>query len=449
MLLGTQRVNERGHLEIGGCDAVELARQFGTPLFVMDEAAIRDHCRRYRSAFEARYPDVKIAYASKAFLTTAMAKIIEDEGLWMDVASGGELYTARVAAFPAERLVFHGNNKSLNELREALDYGVGRIVVDNLEELENLNRLASEAGTPADILLRCTPGIDPHTHRRIRTGQEDTKFGLGVKSGAALEAIRRALDLPGIRFRGIHCHIGSQLLNADTHLEAIEVMTGFLRTVRDATGVTVEEMNVGGGLGIRYLPEHRPPSIDAFAEALTGEVKRRCEEYGVDLPVLGLEPGRSLVGECGTTIYEIGVIKDVPIPEEPGHRLYVSIDGGMSDNPRPQLYDAVYHCLIANRAGEEDSTVVTIAGKHCETDLLIQDTKIPAPKVGDLLAVQSTGAYNYAMASNYNRLPRPAVALVNDGHADLIVERETYEDLVAQDRIPERLRAAAKTAVAV
>ncbi len=440
MLLGTQRVNERGHLEIGGCDVVDLVCELGTPLYVMDEAAIRENCRRFREAFGARYPQVEIAYASKAFLCTAMAKIVEGEGLFMDVASGGELYTARVAGFPAERLVFHGNNKSVRELQEALDYGVGRIVVDNMEELERLSRLAADSGREAGILIRCTPGIDPHTHRRIRTGQEDTKFGLGVKSGAALAAIKRALELPGIKFHGIHCHIGSQLLSADTHVEAIEIMVGFLKTIKDETGVTAEEMNVGGGLGIRYLPEHHPPSIEAFADALTGEVKRCCEEIGIPLPHLGLEPGRSLVGECGTTVYEIGAIKDVPIPEEPGRRLYVSIDGGMSDNPRPQLYDAVYHCLLANRAGEEDTTVVTVAGKHCETDLMIQDTKIPAPQVGDLLAVQSTGAYNHAMASNYNRLTRPTVALVSDGHADVIVERETYDDLVAQDRIPQRLR---------
>jgi diaminopimelate decarboxylase len=441
MFLGSQRVNEQGHLEIGGCDAVELAQRFGTPLYVMDEALIRDNCRRYVQAFRSRYPNVEVAYASKAFLCAAMAKLVESEGLYMDVASGGELYTARVARFPAERLVFHGNNKSLRELEEALDYGVGRIVVDNMEELERLSRLASESGRTADILIRSTPGIDPHTHRRISTGQEDSKFGLGVKSGAALRAIRRALELPGIRFRGIHCHLGSQLFGLETYDEAIEVMVGFLRTIRDETGREAEELNLGGGLGIRYLPEHQAPGIEEFAERVTGEIRRRCEEFGVSLPRLGLEPGRSLVGEAGTTLYEIGAVKNVPIAEEPGHRLYVSIDGGMSDNPRPQLYDAVYHCLLANRAGEEDSTVVTIAGKHCETDLLIQNTKIPMPNVGDILAVQSTGAYNYAMASNYNRLTRPAAVLAADGVADLIVERETYEDLVAQDRIPARLEA--------
>jgi diaminopimelate decarboxylase len=383
---------------------------------------------------------VEIAYASKAFLCTAMCKIVEAEGLWMDVASGGELYTARVAGFPAERLVFHGNNKSVQELGEALEYGVGRIVVDNLEELKRLSHLATEAGREAAILIRCTPGIDPHTHRRIRTGQEDTKFGLGVKSGAALDAIRRALDLPGIRFKGVHCHIGSQLLTSETHRDALEIMVGFLKTIREETGTAVEELNIGGGLGIRYLPEHQPPSIEEFAETLTGDLKRQCEALGVPLPRLGLEPGRSLVGETGTTLYTVGAIKEVPIAEAPGKRLYVSIDGGMSDNPRPQLYDAVYHCLLANRAGEEDTTVVTIAGKHCETDLLIQDTVIPLPKVGDLLAVQSTGAYNYAMASNYNRLTRPAVVLVSEGRADVMVERETYEELVAQDRIPVRLQ---------
>ena len=449
MLLGTQRVNERGHLEIGGCDVVDLARRFGTPLYVMDESTIRDNCRRYKEAFGSRYPRVQIAYASKAFLCTAMCKLVETEGLWMDVASGGELYTARVARFPAERLVFHGNNKSPQELQDALDYGVGRIVVDNREELELLSRLARESGQTADILIRCTPGIDPHTHRRIRTGQEDTKFGLGVKSGAALAAIRRALELPGIRFRGIHCHIGSQLLTSETHLEALEIMVGFLRAIRDETGQEAEELNIGGGLGIRYLPEHEPTPIEEFAEKLTGELKRQCEANGIAPPHLGLEPGRSLVGEAGITVYSVGAIKDVPIPDAPGHRLYVSIDGGMSDNPRPQLYDAVYHCLLGNRANEEDTTVVTVAGKHCETDLLIQDTMIPVPKTGDLLVVQSTGAYNHAMASNYNRLTRPAVVLAADGQADLIVERENYEDLVAQDRIPERLQSADREPAAV
>ncbi len=443
MLLGTQRVNDAGHLKIGGCDAVELAREFGTPLYVMDEAAIRGNCRRYRTAFETRYPRVKVAYASKAFLCVAMARLIQSEELWMDVASGGELHTARVAEFPAERLVFHGNNKSARELTEALEYGVGRIVVDNMDELEALSALAQERGAVADLLVRCTPGIDPHTHRRIRTGQEDTKFGLGVKSGAALAAIRRARELPGVRFRGIHCHIGSQLLTTETHLDALEVMVGFLKTVRDEIGEEAEELNIGGGLGIRYLPEHRPPTIEAFAETLTRALKRLCDERSVALPVLGLEPGRSLVGEAGTTLYTVGVVKEVPLAEAPGKRVYVSIDGGMSDNPRPQLYDAVYHCLLANRAAEEDSAVVTIAGKHCETDLLIQDTCIPPPRSGDLLAVQSTGAYNHAMASNYNRLPRPAVVLVNEGHADVMVERETYADLTAHDRLPERLLARA------
>jgi diaminopimelate decarboxylase len=325
-------------------------------------------------------------------------------------------------------------------LQEALDYGVGRIVVDNFEELERLSRLAAESGKTADILVRSTPGIDPHTHRRISTGQEDSKFGLGIKSGAALQAIMRAKALPGIRFRGVHCHLGSQFLGPETYIDAIEVVAAFLRTIKDETGEWAEEFNLGGGLGIRYLPSHQPPSIEEFAEIVIGEFKRRCEENGVPLPYLGLEPGRSLVGETGTTLYEIGAIKDVQIPHDPGHRLYVSIDGGMSDNPRPQLYDSVYHCLLANRAGEEDDTVVTIAGKHCETDLLIQDTTIPMPKVGDLLAVQSTGAYNYAMASNYNRLTRPAVVLANGGEAEIIVERETYEDLIAQDRVPERLK---------
>jgi diaminopimelate decarboxylase len=437
MLLGTQRVNGAGHLEIGGCDVTSLAAEFGTPLYVVDEATIRQNCRDYFRAFCDRYPKVELAYASKAFLCLAVCRVMQEEGLKLDVASGGELFTALQAGFPRERVVLHGNNKSADELRMALDAGIGRIVVDNLYELGLLQEMVAGRSEPVSVLVRATPGIDPHTHRRIRTGQVDTKFGLGIGTGHALDAVRRILDTPGLRLRGIHCHIGSQLHDAEAHTAAVDIMVDFLRSIRDATGVVVEELNIGGGLGIRYLSEHQPMTLDAFAEEVVGILRRKLDEAGLGTPVLQLEPGRFLVGEAGSTLYTIGAIKEVP-----GVRTYVAIDGGMSDNPRPQLYDAVYEAIVANKADRPADATVTIAGKHCETDILIWDARIATPEPGDLLAVQSTGAYNHAMASNYNRLPRPAVVFVRDGHADLVVRRETYADLLAHEIVPTRLRGA-------
>jgi len=441
MLLGTQCVNDRGHLEIGGCDTVELARRFGTPLYVIDEAFLRENCRRYRSAFAARYPgESELSYAGKAFLVQAMARLIDEEGLSLDVASGGELYTALTADFPAERILYHGNNKSDEEIALGVEAGVGRFVVDNFFELRRLNAVAREQGRVQPILLRVTPGIDPHTHRRIRTGQEDTKFGINVSDGAALEAVTEAIGLGNVSLLGIHCHIGSQLLDATSHREATEVMVAFLATIRERTGQTMEELNIGGGLGVRYLESHDPPTYEAFAETVCEVLTDTLKEYGLEPPRLLQEPGRALVAETGTTLYTLGPIKRVGITEAPGIRYYVSVDGGMSDNPRPQLYDAVYSAMVANRAGQSRDRVVTVAGKHCETDILIWDIPLGDTDIGDILAVQTTGAYNHAMASNYNRLPRPTVVFVQNGQADIVYERETLPDLIRQDRIPERLR---------
>jgi diaminopimelate decarboxylase len=440
LLLGTQRFNSHGHLEIGGCDAVDLAQEFGTPLFVMDETLIRERCRAFRKAFESRYDKVEVSFAGKAFLNLAMARIVEQEGLGLDVASLGELYTALQAGFPASKLLLHGNNKSQAELAKALENGVGRIVVDNLYELRALITLARSTGKTADILVRVAPGVDPHTHRLIRTGQEDTKFGLNIRSGDALAAVREALDASGaIRVHGVHCHIGSQLLEARTHVDAIGVMVRFMREVADSTNWMPEELDIGGGLGVRYLEEHHPPKADEFAESIIGSLQAACEKNKVPAPRLLLEPGRHIVGEAGTTLYTVGAIKTVPIPQDPGERVYLAIDGGMSDNPRPQLYDSKYEVIVANRAGEARDKIVTVAGKHCETDILIWDAKIGAVKPGDVLAVQSTGAYNYSMASNYNRFPKPAVVLVANGSARLIGRRETLEDLVRLDVLPEHL----------
>ncbi|GAB4462049.1 MAG: diaminopimelate decarboxylase [Armatimonadaceae bacterium] len=441
MLLGTQRVNHRGHLEIGGCDTVDLAQRFGTPLYVVDEAFIRDNCRRYREAFEKRYPgESEISYAGKAFLVQAMARLMDQEGLALDVASGGELYTAITANYPMDRILFHGNNKSDEEIRMGLRAGVGRFVVDNFFELRRLNTMAIELDRVQPILLRVTPGIDPHTHRRIRTGQEDSKFGINISDGSALEAVREAIELPNIKLLGIHCHIGSQLLDADSHREAIEVMVDFLATIRDQAKFEAEELDIGGGLGVRYLPEQTPPTYEEFADLVCGTLLEQLEKHRLALPRLLQEPGRSLVAEAGTTLYTIGPIKRVNIVEDPGYRYYVSVDGGMSDNPRPQLYDSVYSAMVANRAGQPRDRVVTIAGKHCETDILIWNVNIGDTDIGDILAVQTTGAYNHAMASNYNRLTRPTVVFVQNGEADVVYQRETYDDLMRQDRIPARLK---------
>jgi diaminopimelate decarboxylase len=440
LLLGTQRINEQGHLEIGGCDAVELARQFGTPLYVLDEATFRQNMRDYRRAFDKRYPRNEIAYAGKALLCLAVARIVAQEGYDLDVASAGELYTALKAGFPPEKLVFHGNNKSLFELQMAVQHGVGRIVADNLLELEMLERVAAEAGKQVSILIRVTPGIDPHTHRFIRTGQADTKFGLNIRNGYALEGVRRALALPHLRVKGIHCHVGSQLLDTEAQERAVKIMVDFMHTLRKQLNYIVEELNIGGGLGIRYIESHQPPTFEEYAERIVGVLTQQLERRNLPYPTLLQEPGRALVGEAGVTLYTIGAIKQVPIHQPPGTRTYVAVDGGMSDNPRPQLYDAVYTALVANKANQPADTVVTIAGKHCETDILIRNVAIAQPEPGDILAVPSTGAYNYAMSSNYNRFPRPAMVLVNAGHAEVIVERETLDDLLAHDRIPERLR---------
>lgn len=419
---------------------MELAARFGTPLYVLDEEFIRQRMREYLTAFQSRYPRVAIAFAGKAFLTLAMARIVEQEGLHLDVASEGELYTALKAEFPVERIVFHGNNKSARELEMALDAGVGLIVVDNLLEIDRLVKLTAERNALQSVLVRTAPGIDPHTHRRIRTGQQDTKFGLNIQNGSAMEAVWKCVAAPGLRFAGIHCHVGSQLMDSESHEQAADIMCAFMREILDVTGAEVEELNMGGGLGISYLESQRPISIDQYAERLIASVREGLRRYELKEPVLGQEPGRSIVGQAGVTLYEIGAIKQTPIPEAPGVRTYVNIDGGMSDNPRPQLYDAVYEAFIANKAGQAPEVVARISGKHCETDILIQQTSIQKPETGDILAVQGTGAYNYVMASNYNRLTRPAVVLVRDGQADVIVRRETLDDLTSQDIIPDRLQ---------
>lgn len=439
MLLGTQEINSKNHLEIGGCDVVDLAAEFGTPLYVMDEESIRARCRAYKSAFGTHYGDCAVAYAGKAFIVTAMCALAVQEGMWLDVASAGELYTAKCAGFPMERILFHGNFKSREELEMGVGYGVKYVAADSLLELEQLGAIAGGAGKTQEVLLRCNPGVDPHTHRLISTGQEDSKFGFNIRNGQAMEAVRAALNAKALRLVGIHCHIGSQLLDLTPFAEAVPVMVEFIKRVKDETGASLRVLDIGGGLGVRYLEEHNPPAIEDFAKVVSSAAKDTIERFGIERPRLILEPGRSIVGEAGTTIYTIGAPKDVHIPEDPGVRTYLPVDGGLSDNPRPALYDALYSAMLANRAGEQPTRTYTVSGKHCETDMLIPSVMLPEAKAGDLLAVQTTGAYNHAMASNYNRFTRPPVVFVAAGKADLVSRRETLDDLVRCDILPKRL----------
>jgi diaminopimelate decarboxylase len=432
---GTMRVNERGHLEIGGCDTVELAREFGTPLYVLDEALFRHNCREYYRHFVGRYGG-KVLYAGKALLTLAVCRLVYEEGLGLDLVSGGEIYTAREAGFPMDRVYFHGNNKSPAEIDLALKVGVGRFVVDNFYELEVLEAAALERGRTVDVLLRVTPGIEAHTHDYIKTGQNDSKFGLAVDTGQALAGVRRCLRARALRFRGLHCHIGSQIFELEAFAHAAAVMMDFARVVYEETGTVIEELNLGGGLGIYYAEPDDPPEIGDLAEVLGPRVREEAARHGLPVPCLVVEPGRSIVGPAGTTLYTVGAVKDIP-----GVRRYVAVDGGMGDNPRPALYGARYEACLANRAGEAPVETVTVAGKYCESgDVLIRDARLPRVESGDLLAVFCTGAYNYTMSMNYNRVPRPAMVLVRDGRAELIVRRETYADLLRCDLLPESLR---------
>ncbi len=440
MLLGTQKINSKNHLEIGGCDVADLAAEFGTPLYVMDEHLIRANCREFKSAFQREYGRAGIAYASKAFCVTAMCSLAAQEGMWIDAASVGELHTATRAGFPADHVVFHGNFKSADDLKVGVENGVKYIVVDSFIELEMLGAIAEQAGKVQEILLRCNPGVDPHTHRLISTGQEDSKFGFNMRDGSAMAAVRLALATKSLKLAGTHCHLGSQLLDLTPYVEAADRIMSFLRDVRDETGVVIGVTNIGGGLGVRYLEEHRPPTIAEFAKTVSQAMISAVEKAGIEKPRLMVEPGRSIVAEAGTTIYSIGPIKEVNLAEEPGKRNYMSVDGGLSDNPRPALYDALYSAIIANKACDAPKVTYTVAGRHCETDWLIPSVTLPEGKTGDMLAVQTTGAYNHSMASNYNRFCRPAVVFVSDGHADVVARRESLDDLVNCDIMPERFR---------
>jgi diaminopimelate decarboxylase len=433
-LHGTSRINERGHLEIGGCDTTDLVHKYGTPLYVYDEALIEERCRAFHQAFRESGFTYQVAYASKAFLCLEMAHLMNKEDMSLDVVSGGELYTALQAGFPAHRIHFHGNNKTPDELEMALEANIGCFVVDNLFELEILHELALQRDQIVRILLRVTPGIEAHTHDYIMTGQEDSKFGFGISNGQAMQAMRTALAKSNYEVLGIHCHIGSQIFETDGFIRTVEILGEFLDHVRSETGFTAQVLNLGGGFGIRYTENDTPLPVEQYVKMITDGVRSQFSMRQYPFPEIWVEPGRSIVGEAGTTLYTIGAIKEIP-----NIRKYVSVDGGMTDNIRPALYQAKYEAMLANRANEEEQELVSIAGKCCESgDMLIWDIHLPLVQEGDILAVSCTGAYNYSMANNYNRIPRPAVVFVKDGRARIVVERETYQDLIQNDVMSSR-----------
>ena len=422
-----------GRLSIGGVALTELADQFGTPLYVYCEATVRSRARRFRDAFGAVYPDSRVVYASKALMSLAIARILRDEGMGLDVVSGGELHAALAAGVPASDITFHGNNKGELELREALAAGIGHVAVDNLREVELLSRLAREFGTSVPLLLRLNPGVDVHTHAKIRTGVTDSKFGLPIATGDAADAVARVLAAPGLELAGYHCHLGSQLFDAETYAEAIRVILTFAAEMRNQHGAVPRVLSPGGGFGIAYVDGQEEASVEAWAAATADAVRAGCREHDLPLPQLVVEPGRAIVGPAGVALYRVGAIKPIP-----GVRTYVSVDGGMADNIRPALYGARYAVALANRAGGEPAAPVTIAGKYCESgDILIEDAVLPALEPGDLLALPAAGAYCLAMASNYNMAQRPAAVLVRDGTASLIRRRETYDDLLALEVLPD------------
>ncbi|MCM1023800.1 MAG: diaminopimelate decarboxylase [Prevotella sp.] len=423
-------VNEKGHLTIGGLDAVGLAKEYGTPLYVMDEDMIRENCRSFKKSVDSYYGGAGlVCYASKAFCCKEMCRIVMDEGLGLDVVSGGELYTAASVGFPMEKICFHGNNKTDEELSMALEKNVGRIIVDNIFELERLNGLASERGAKARIMFRIKPGIDAHTHDFIRTGQIDSKFGFALETGEAFEAVRKAVSLENIELAGLHCHIGSQIFDIDPFVLAAEVMMNFIAEVRDKLNYKVKELNLGGGFGIKYTDADSPVPYDSYMEKVSEKVKEICAAKGLDLPFILIEPGRSIAAPAGVTLYTVGGVKHIP-----NIRTYVSVDGGMGDNPRYALYKSKYDFVNAVRASEPKSEIVTVAGKCCESgDLIGEGEPIQNTEVGDVIAVLATGAYNYSMSSNYNRIPKPPVVMIKDGASRIAVKGETLEDIVRND----------------
>lgn len=428
--MNDQKVKETAHLYFGGADTVELSKKYGTPLYLFDEEIIRKNCRAYKNAIDTFYDgNGMVLYASKAFSCMEMYRIIADEKIGIDVVSGGEMYTAIKSGFPTENIFFHGNNKTYAELEMAVENNVGHIVIDDLGEIEKINEIAGKKNKTVKAMLRIKPGIDAHTHDFIKTGQNDSKFGFSLEDGEAMEAVKIVLNAKNILLTGFHCHIGSQIFSVEPFSLTAKVMSKFIASVKEVTGYIVEELNLGGGFGIRYTEKDSPLPYGDFIEKVSEELKSSCATLNIKMPKVYIEPGRSIAGPAGITLYTVGSIKTVP-----GVRTYVAVDGGMADNPRYALYKAEYEMTLANKANAPKDFVATIAGKCCESgDLIGENIKIQTPESGDILAVFATGAYNYSMSSNYNRIPKPPVVMVKNGVDRLVVKRETFEDIISKD----------------
>lgn len=423
-------VNEKGHLTIGGTDTIELVEKYGTPLYVMDEQLIRKNCARFRDSMDKFYDgNGLVCYASKAFSCLEMCRIIKSEGIGLDVVSIGELYTAIKAGFECEKIGFHGNNKTDEELSYAVECGVGHIIVDNISELVRLETIAKTKNAKPKIMFRIKPGIDAHTHDFVKTGQIDSKFGFALETGEAFDAVKKAIACENIELLGVHCHIGSQIFDISPFEEAARVMLEFIAKIKNDLGYTIKELNLGGGFGIKYMKQDDPVPFEKYMEKVSEVVKKSSEELGIAQPFILIEPGRSITGPAGITLYKVGARKEIP-----EIRTYISVDGGMGDNPRYALYKSEYEAVVANKAGEVKNEKVTIAGKCCESgDLIGKNMSLQHAESGDIIAVCATGAYNYSMSSNYNRIPKPAVVFVNNKESRVAVKRETLDDIIRND----------------
>jgi diaminopimelate decarboxylase len=423
----TAGINSRGNLAIGGCDVAELTAEYGTPLYIYDEATVRHMCREFSGAFKKEYAKSHVFYSSKAFASPALAKIIEEEGLGMDVVTGGELAVAAAAGFPPERINFHGNNKGRRELEEALDYGIGHVTIDSFYEIGLLDEVAREKGVRQTVMLRVSPSIDPHTHLLTTTGVLDSKFGFSIETGAAEEAVKQAMASKNLDVAGLHFHLGSPIFELEPYSQAVAYVLEFAASMRKKHGLKLREFNSGGGMAVGYVSEKPPPPVAAYAREIATAVRAGCDAHGLPEPALTVEPGRAIVGRAGVAVYTVGGIKEIPKV-----RTYVSVDGGMGDNIRPALYGAKYTVTSVTRPAAKGVRKVTIAGKYCESgDVLARDVMLPGVETGDLLALPASGAYCVPMASNYNMASRPAIVLVKDGASRLIRRRETYADLLA------------------
>ncbi|MBB6623239.1 diaminopimelate decarboxylase [Clostridium gasigenes] len=428
-LFGAMECKEND-LYIGGVKAESLAKEFGTPLYVMDEQLLIDTCKGYYRNFKCEEGN-RVAFAGKAFLTVEMCKLINKEGLYLDIVSGGELYTAYKAGFPLEKTYFHGNNKTLSEMTLGVELGVGRFIVDNLYEMEELNKIAKLNNKIQKIYLRLTPGIEAHTHDYIKTGQIDSKFGFAPVGDTIMNAVKHALSLENIELAGVHCHIGSQIFDLEPFADAAEVMLEFIDNIRKETGHLITELDLGGGFAIHYTDEDEPRSTEEYCQVIINKVNEVCEKLSLEKPILTIEPGRSIVGNAGMTLYTIGAIKEIE-----GIRTYVAVDGGMTDNIRPALYSAKYEACIANKMNMTLDKKVTIAGKCCESgDILIKDIELPKAQGGDILAIMTTGAYGFSMSNNYNKNLRPAVVFVKGNRARVVCKRQTYEELIENELV--------------